>query len=162
MATNLITQERLKSLLAYDADTGEFCWLAKRPRCVPGARAGATTYKGYRTIKLDGVIYRAHRLAWLYVYGCWPSMELDHINRVRADNRVDNLREVTRFLNCQNREKPSTAHSKHIGVSKSFAGKGWRAYIDKNGRRITLGVFSAEQDALAARKAAEERLYAAA
>lgn len=162
MATNLITQERLKSLLTYDSDTGEFRWRAKRPRCVVGAVAGTATHHGYTAIKLDGTTYRAHRLVWLYMFGHWPATELDHINRKRSDNRISNLREVTRFLNCQNRAKSPKAHSRHIGVSKGFAGKGWRAYIDKNGRRTSLGVFCTEQAALEARKNAERQMYAAA
>ena len=162
MATHSITQERLKSLLTYDPDTGEFRWRTKRPRCTVGALAGTATHHGYTAIKLDGATYRAHRLAWLYVFGDWPRMELDHINRKRSDNRISNLREATRFLNCQNRKKSTTAHSQHIGVSKGFGGKGWRAYIDKNGRRITLGVFRTEQDAVEARKNAERQMYAAA
>ena len=162
MAADLITQERLQSLLTYDPDTGEFRWRVKRPRCVVGAVAGTPTYHGYTAIKLDGATYRAHRLAWLYTFGKWPSTELDHINRKRDDNRIANLREATRFSNCQNREKSPSAHSRHIGVSKSFAGKGWRAYIDKDGRRTALGVFSTEQAAAEARKNAERQLYAAA
>jgi len=160
MATGLITQERLKSLLTYDPDTGEFRWRVRRPRCSIDAVAGTTTYHGYTTIKLNGVTYRAHRLAWLYVFGAWPASELDHINRRREDNRITNLREATRFSNCQNREKLSGAHSRYIGVSKGFAGKGWRAYIDKNGRRTCLGVFPTEQAAAAARQKAEKKVYA--
>jgi hypothetical protein len=160
MATDLITQERLKSLLAYDADTGKFRWCVKRPRCTVNAVAGTTTHHGYTAIKLDGITYRAHRLAWLYVFGTWPASELDHINRKRGDNRIANLREATRFSNCQNREKSLDAHSQYIGVSKGFAGKGWRAYIDKNGRRTSLGVFLTEQAAAAARQKAEKKFYA--
>ena len=162
MATHSITQERLKSLLTYDPGTGEFRWRAKRPRCTVGALAGTTTYHGYTVIKLDGATYRAHRLAWLYMFGTWPDTELDHVNRIRSDNRAVNLRKATRFLNCQNREKPAKAHSRYIGVSKGFAGKRWRAYIDKDGRRVTLGVFDTEQAAIKARKNAERQMYAAA
>ena len=162
MATNLITQERLKSLLTYDPDTGEFRWRIKRPRCTPGSVAGTPTYHGYTAIKLDGVSYKAHRLAWLYETGAWPVSELDHVNRVRGDNRIANLRLATRFSNCQNRVKPENAYSKHIGVSRSFNGKRWRAYIDFNGKRRALGVFDTETQALKARKDVESQLYAAA
>lgn len=162
MATNLITQDRLKSLLTYNPDTGEFCWRIKRPRCTPGCVAGTPSHHGYTVIKLDGVSYKAHRLAWLYETGDWPASELDHINRVRDDNRIDNLRLATRFSNCQNRVKPENAHSKHIGVSRSFNGKRWRAYIDFNGGRRALGVFDTETQALKARKDIESQLYAAA
>ena len=162
MATDMITQERLQSLLTYDPNTGKFRWRHQRPRCLEGAIAGTISYHGYTAIKLDGRTYRAHRLAWLYENGCWPSGELDHINRQRSDNRIANLREASRFDNCQNRTKPDTAHSKYIGVSKGFGGKGWRAYIDKNNRRVTLGVFSTEAEAAQARTEAERCLYATA
>ena len=161
MATDLITQDQLKSLLTYDPATGEFRWAAKRSRCTIGAVAGTQTYHGYTTIKLNAVTYRAHRLAWLYQYGVWPDGELDHINRVRSDNRIANLRETTRFLNCQNRVKSDTAHSKHIGVSRAAGKKGWRAYIDVNGTRKYLGQYVEETDALAARKNAERLFHAA-
>lgn len=160
MATTSLTQKRLKSLLTYDPDTGDFRWRVKRPRCAIGATAGTATYHGYSAIKIDGVTHRAHRLVWLYEFGRWPAGELDHINRNRSDNRVANLRETSRFLNCQNRQKPATAHSSHIGVSKGFAGKGWRAYIDKHGCRITLGTYPTEHAAVEARKTAERQLYA--
>jgi hypothetical protein len=161
MATDLITQSRLKSLLTYDADTGKFCWRMKRQRCTPGRVAGTPSYHGYTVIKLDGVSYKAHRLAWLYETGDWPASELDHINCVRDDNRISNLRLATRFSNCQNRVKPESAYSKHIGVSRSFNGKRWRAYIDFNGKRRELGVFDTETQALKARKDVESHLYAA-
>ena len=160
MATNSITQEHLKSLLTYDRDTGEFRWRLKRPRCTPGNIAGTPSYHGYTIIKLNGVSYKAHRLAWLYETGDWPASELDHINRVRGDNRISNLRLATRFSNCQNRVKSKTAYSKHIGVSRSFNGKRWRAYIDFNGKRRALGVFDTETQALEARKNVERQLYA--
>lgn len=160
MATNLITQDRLKSLLTYNPDTGEFRWRLKRPRCTPGSIAGTPSYHGYTVIKLDGVSYKAHRLAWLYETGDWPASELDHINRVRGDNRMSNLRLASRFSNCQNRVKLETAYSKHIGVSRSFNGKRWRAYIDFNGKRRALGVFDTETQALEARKNIERQLYA--
>lgn len=161
MATDLITQSRLKSLLTYDAGTGKFCWRMKRQRCTPGRVAGTPSYHGYTVIKLDGVSYKAHRLAWLYETGDWPASELDHINRARDDNRISNLRLATRFSNCQNRVKSESAYSKHIGVSRSFNGKRWRAYIDFNGKRRELGVFDTETQALKARKDVESHLYAA-
>lgn len=158
MATELITQERLKSLLTYDPDTGKFRWATRRPRCRVGGVAGTMSYHGYVVIKLDGVSHKAHRLAWLYETGAWPDGELDHINRVRHDNRIANLRLSTRFLNCQNRAKSDAAHSKHIGVSRSFNGSRWRAYIDFNGKRHALGVFDTEQQAVDARQRAQTRV----
>lgn len=89
-----LTQDLLKSLLTYDPDTGVF------------RRAGKiiTTKNttGYIQISVKGRKYCAHKLAWLYVYGEYVPGDLDHINRIRDDNRIANLRKVTRSENCQN------------------------------------------------------------
>jgi hypothetical protein len=101
----LPTQSRLLELLDYDKDSGNFTWI-KSPRrgVAPGSIAGTPTTKGYRHIMIDRRRYFAHRLAWLYVYGEDPGdLQLDHINRVRSDNRIDNLRLATQSENGLNR-----------------------------------------------------------
>ena len=157
MAT--LTQDELKSLLMYDPATGVFTWRVNR-NCQPkDSLAGTKTYHGYMAIKVNGVTHRAHRLAWLYVHGEWPTSELDHVNRVRSDNRIDNLRLTTRFLNMQNLTKTNTS-SKHVGVSRLGNNMRWRAYINIKGKQINLGVFKTEELALTARKSAEMTYYA--
>jgi len=89
-------------LLTYDPYTGLFTWLVDAySNKVKGKIAGSIK-EGYINISIDRKLYRAHRLAWLYVNGVFPS-EIDHINRVKSDNRICNLREVSRSENCQNR-----------------------------------------------------------
>lgn len=98
----MITQARLKEVLKYDSQTGIFIWLQTRnPRAVKGDRAGCLS-KGYYRIRVDGKYYPAHRLAWLYVTGKMPVDEIDHINRIGADNRFDNLREADRTIQMRN------------------------------------------------------------
>jgi len=95
--------------LEYDPETGVFIW---KPRTTDdkswntkfaGEVAGSINNHGYRRIGIDGKIYMAARLAWLYVHGEWPKNEIDHINRVRDDNRMVNLRDVTSTENSNNR-----------------------------------------------------------
>lgn len=151
----MITQDRLKELLAYDQATGEFRWAFGRPKASKGALAGARNDRGYVVVKLDGRTYRAHRLAWLYVNGTWPT-EIDHINRCRSDNRLENLREATRQQNCENRGIMANNTSGVNGVHWNKAKRKWTAYVRSNRRKTHLGTFSCIEDASAAIEAAKQ------
>ena len=106
----MLTHDYLISVLEYHSETGVFYWRSSPSVGVrPGSVAGSRTDKGYVSVKLLGSKYRAHRLAWLYVTGAWPDLEIDHINRDRSDNRIDNLMEVTGSLNCHNSVKCETS-----------------------------------------------------
>ena len=156
MATNLITQERLKSLLTYDPDTGEFCWkAAKGTRARPNELAGAMGGGGYWLIQIDGKKHKAHRLAWVYTYGEQPD-EIDHINRVKHDNRVTNLRSVTHHENSQNQTKPRNNTSGFIGVDFHKRSGKWRARIRIDGKLRDLGYFGTAEQAADCRRAAEK------
>lgn len=156
MATNLITQDRLKSLLAYDPDNGEFRWRVDcGARARAGTLAGTFTTKGYRYIKIDRRGYMAHRLVWLYVVGEWPVAQIDHINRVKHDNRWNNLRPATNIENAQNQPRRCTNKSGVTGVHFYIPHKKWCASIRANGKNIFLGYFADKNDAVTARKAAE-------
>lgn len=156
---NELTQDRLKHLLDYDAVTGAFAWRNPRSNnCREGSVAGNVEKQGYRVIMVDGQLYKAHRLAWLYVYGLFPEKHIDHKNHLRDDNRIDNLREVNNQGNCQNRGLPSNNTSGVVGVRLVESIGKWRAEIGKDGKRFNLGYFSDKVDAVAARKAAEVEL----
>lgn len=152
----MITQEQLKELLHYDPDTGKFARIKvlsdNNPRAKVGEEAGSIDMYGYRQIGLLGSNYRAHRLAWLYTYGVWPKNQIDHINRVRYDNRIINLRDVT---NNQNIRNISNNTSGHVGVSWSKGKHKWGSYITVNRKRLHLGYFEDIEDAVCARKEAE-------
>jgi len=99
--------DHVRGRLDYDPETGEFIWKARVgdkqwSAKFAGEVAGTIANTGYRRIMLDGEGYGAARLAWLYVHGEWPKNEIDHINRVKDDNRLVNLREATRTENCNN------------------------------------------------------------
>jgi len=101
---NMITVERLKELLNYNETTGAFTWKVtpKSYRVAVGDVAGGVHSKGYIHIKIDGVTRFAHRLAWLYVFGSLPKQQIDHINRIKTDNRISNLRDVSATENNRN------------------------------------------------------------
>ena len=99
----MLTADRLRELLNYDPDTGVFTYRVTRaPRFRPGDMAGHVDVHGYRVIGLDLRIYKAHRLAGLYMTGEWPKHEVDHKNLDKADNRWVNLRPATHGQNRQN------------------------------------------------------------
>jgi hypothetical protein len=97
----------LREQLSYDPVSGVFVWLNDRgfnPRSKAGTQAGTVLPTGYRLIRVDGYRYLAHRLAWFYVHGVWPSGEIDHLNQQKDDNAISNLRDVDRKINVWNRE----------------------------------------------------------
>lgn len=144
-----MTQNKLKELLSYDPETGVFIWRESKGSCGRGGIAGCLDESdGYVRIRIDRTGYRAHRVAWLYVYGRAPNGNLDHANKVRHDNRIKNLREGTRAQHAANRLKPRREGLK--GASWSASNKKWQAQIQKDGLKIFLGYFKTEQEAHAA------------
>ena len=95
---NALTHDRLSSLLEYNAESGAFRWLKKphkRNHNIVGDIAGYNQKGGYIIIQIDKQRYFAHRVAWFYVYGVWPTDEIDHINGDKLNNSIENLREAT-------------------------------------------------------------------
>ena len=159
MATQILTQERLKELLHYDPDTGLFtCKMKVRNRAV-GSVVGSSGTRGYLQCNIDGKPYKMHRLAWLYVRGVWPEHQLDHINHNTADNRISNLRDVTCAHNHQNRARRTKSASGYLGVTWHRRDLRWHAYIEVDGKQHHLGYYSALPDAVNARLAAERQYH---
>lgn len=154
----MLTQEELKRQLRYDPETGEFTWLITKPGVRSHKRAGKTRPNGYKLISIDYTHYYSHRLAWLYMYGVWPTGDVDHINRNPSDNRIANLREVTRSLNLRNvaARKNSTTRLKGVTLQKS--GK-YRACICVNNKKQHIGLYWTIEEAAAAYEAEAKRLY---
>jgi HNH endonuclease len=98
----MLTADRLRELLHHDPEMGKFIRRVRRGPVPTGALAGHRRRDGYLDIKVDGRLYLAHRLAFLYMTGHWPKYEADHCNLDKADNRWLNLREATRDQNNQN------------------------------------------------------------
>lgn len=152
-----ITQDRLKSLLLYEPITGKFTWKVNKGSKKAGAQAGNLHLDNHIRIRIDGKIYRAHRLAWLYTYGRWPSQQIDHINHDRSDNRLVNLREVDQITNHQNLGIRKDNKSGSTGVHWDRRMEKWMAFIHVNKVRKHIGYFDILQDAILARKNAEIR-----
>lgn len=155
-----ITLEELKKQLHYCAETGDFTRLHTTGRhgCHKAGVVAGTKTGRYISIELDGRRYQAHRLAWLYVFGVWPK-ELDHINQNKRDNRICNLREVSRKENMQNvtLHKHNTSGVKGVAWHKQR--NKWRAYIFVDYKQISLGVFDFFDDAVSARRTAEKIIH---
>lgn len=159
-----LTQAKLKEVLRYDADTGEFTRVTfSGNRCAGSARLGPITQKpderGYIRIRVYGKKYRAHRLAWLYVHGCFPEQGLDHINGDKLDNRIANLREADQMQNSQNRKPMEGTSSKLLGVTRYRGANKWRAQIMVSGKKIALGYFDDEHQAYDAYLKAKAELH---
>lgn len=154
----MITEKRLREVLNYDPKTGVFRWRVSKARSVKvGEIAGHVNDRGYVKITLDRATYRAHRLAWLYVYGKWPSEHIDHINGITDDNRISNLRQATRAQNMHNSRRPKNNTSSFKGVYWRKDRSKWAAMIGICRKRIFLGYFDCKHEAYAAYcKAAEK------
>lgn len=145
----MLTQEYLKSILNYDSGTGIFTWLITPTNNVPaGSIAGYPVY-GYIIIGINKKLYRAHRLAWLYMYGCFPEGILDHINRDRQDNKIDNLRIASKQQNAYNSKLNKKNTSGFRGVSWHKASNKWRATASIQGKSYNLGVYITAKEASA-------------
>lgn len=175
---NKITQEYLKEALSYDKETGIFKWRLDRPEShfkdwrgkngfysninenlIAGSpsRPSKRNPTSYIVIGLNGKNYKAHRLAWLYVYGEWPEEDIDHIDLNTKNNAISNLRLSINKLNHKNRSKYSNNSSGVVGVSFHKKTGKWQAEGQEivDGKRIRhyLGLFKTLEDAAEARKA---------
>lgn len=156
-----LTVEYLRSILNYDPTTGIFTRRVRTSNPVRvGDVAGSLNGVGYLNISIHSRLYLAHRLAWLYMYGEWPKLDIDHINRNRSDNRIANLRDVSRRQNLQNAGKRSDNTSGHTGVHWNKQRSKWQARIAPGQKTINLGLFESLEEAAAARKAAEKLYWA--
>jgi len=142
---------KLKSHLHYDSNTGVFTCLKAWGSKPAGRVLNSKNRHGYVQISVGGRSYTAQRLAWFYVHGEWPDGVIDHINRVRDDNRFCNLRCINHSANSLNTEY-ARGKSKVRGVTYVPP---WKATITVNGKRKTLGRFHSLEEAASARKKAE-------
>lgn len=158
----MITQEELKKLLHYDPETGIFTWVKTRGGFATAGQIAGSVREGggkhYVRILLDGKRTRAHRIAWMYVYGYFPAEEIDHINGNGLDNRIVNLRQVSHIENCRNRRKPKNNTTGVMGVYRDRNTGGFMAQIRHEGRLNYLGSFPNIESAALARKRAEIEL----
>ena len=156
----MITAEELREQLNYDPETGVFTRRVRSStRIRIGDVAGWSDKEGYVRIRVLNRVRAAHRLAWLHVHGVWPPNEIDHINGMRGDNRISNLREATHAENCRNRKKPRTGRCALKGVY--MKGARFCAKIKMNGKQTHIGYYDTEEEAHAAYMAAAEKEFGA-
>ena len=132
----MLTQERLKELFHYEEETGVFTRVKiSGKKCNPiGSVCGSLDIYGYLTIRIDNKQYKLHRLAFLYMTGSFPALQVDHVNRKRNDNRWCNLREVNASENAMNRKLNINSISKSTGVTRRTNRKIWVAQAMVNGK----------------------------
>ena len=173
-----VTPSILRELLDYDPNTGLFTWKARDIKWFSdkGGRYTARWCQknfnnkhagkqaltsisdhGYNTGGILGHVFSAHRVAWAHSFGRWPETELDHINRDRQDNRLQNLRLASKTENGHNRTPRGS--SKYAGVSWYDPLQKWKAGVSKNGNFYYLGYFENEEEAARARDKKARELY---
>lgn len=152
------TAQALKEHISYDPVTGRFTVIKHYGPMKPGDTPGASKTHGYRTIGFRYKTYPEHHLAWFFVYGVIPQLTIDHINGIRDDNRIENLREVSFAENCRNRRRMKNNTSGVQGVSFSPRHQMWKVSIRANGRDVFLGYYRTIDEASIARRAAERAL----
>lgn len=142
-----ITHKRLLELLDYNPEIGLFRWRQQRSWRAPvGSVAGVVDRHGHRTMMVDQERFMAHRLAWFYVYQEWPPNEIDHINGLRDDNRILNLRLAVRWQQRGNQKRRADNRSGFKGVKR--AGKNsWIARCRIHGKEYTKCGFRSPEDA---------------
>jgi hypothetical protein len=172
-----MTAEQLRALMHYDPDTGLFRWREGinhwRAGLPAGTRyrqrkngperiaivIGTSSKKYYEMIGIRKHVYKAHRLAWLYVYGEWPDKEIDHINGDPTDNRIVNLRLATPSQNAANRGLRANNTSGIKGVSWSKRSQRWLVHVTYEGAIYHLGLYDRIEDAKEAREKAADYLH---
>lgn len=149
----------LREYLSYDPETGIFRW-TRRPsfRVQVGDVAGSPTNNGYISLSLQNYKMLAHRAAWAITHGVWPSFEIDHINRDRCDNRIANLRQVSRSQNARNGKLRKNNAIGVSGVRKKY--RRFIAQVCVNGRPHVVGRFNTAEEAHACYQAATAKLLA--
>lgn len=145
-----ITAEQVRKLFTCDPEKGELRWAYKAPKCriTIGELAGCKYPFGYVVTKINMTRFAVHRLIWIWVYGKWPDGDIDHINGIRDDNRISNLRDVTRSVNRENL-KVALNNNKHgiLGASWIESRKCYYVAIKVSGKTHFLGLTRDPEDA---------------
>lgn len=173
------TPDQLRQMLTYDPETGSLFWKIRCPSMFSGTKGRSREHccanwnsryaeteafthlhsTGYKKGAVFNKKYNAHRVAWAIYYGVWPSLEIDHINGVRHDNRISNLREVRRWQNNANSKLRCDNTSGIKGVCLDRRTGKWLAQIGYEGRHKVIGAFSCKDDAAKAYADASERYH---
>lgn len=153
--------ETLRALMHYEPSTGIFTNVVSRSsRAIKGMTAGSPDKEGYLQIRINGKNMKAHRLAWLYMTGEWPTGCIDHLNGFPADNRWENLRDASPAINSQNTHRARCdSGTGLLGASYDKQRRKHLAQISINGKKKNLGRFATAIEAHAAHIAAKRQLH---
>jgi hypothetical protein len=155
----MLTQERVKELFDYNPETGELVRkVSTSSNAKAGDVAGSPNNRGYLVTQINRERYLNHRLIWLHVHGFFPEHQIDHINRIRSDNRLENLREVSQSCNMRNACQKSNNTSGVQGVHWFKRDQKWQAHIQTGKKNHHLGYHSSFLEAVCHRLAAEQCL----
>lgn len=149
------SQEQMQELFSYDADSGAFQHKELlTAKTIIGAEVGYRECTGYRKFTLNDKDYPIANLIWSYVYGYYPPVLVDHINHVRDDNRLENLRHATHVQNCRNMSLSANNTSGRCGIGYHAPTQKWRVTILGEHK----GLFSTFEEAITVRESAEKEL----
>lgn len=153
----MLTQGRVKELFKY-VDGELVRRIGTSTRAKTGSISGSKHPTSYKITKVDGVVYYNHRIVWLYFYGYIPENNIDHVDRDKLNNKIENLREVSQSCNVRNTGVPINNTSTVKGVPLITKTGNWRSYIKINGGQKHLGTYCEMVNAVAARLCAEQCL----
>lgn len=159
MRTREVPVERLRELFYYTPSTGVLVWRQKNRQHYALQPAGGIDGWGYLKTEVDGKRILNHRIAWALHYGEWPDGGLDHVNRIKTDNRIANLRIASNSENTRNAGKHKDCMSGIRGVSLHKKTSRWRARINIDGKELSLGYFDNKDDAHLVRLVAEHCIW---
>ncbi len=148
-----MTQAELLTLFHYDPATGIFTNRTDRVRARAGKVAGCRQKNGYLSVGFNKKKYDLHRLAWLYAYGCWPDGMVDHIDGVKHNNALNNLREATQSENAQN----VAIKSRLQGIRR--VGNRWKASLMLGKQHVNLGTHATPEQAHEAYLVGKKKLH---
>lgn len=155
-----LTQDRIKFFLTYDPEAGTLRWNESRGRVKRGSIAGTKDSQGRLIIKMDGYVYKAHRLIWFYMTGAWPKDQIDHRDGNQLNNAWSNLREASSRLNQQNKRRAySNSKTGLLGACFDKKSKKYVARINSNGKRLFVGLYNTAEEAHAAYVEAKRKLH---
>lgn len=158
----MLTQKQLQKELVYDLSTGEFHRrIARCNRVEIGDLVGTLDSHGYLQIRVSGRLYLGNRLAWLYMTGDWPPLDIEHRDNVRSNNRWHNLRLTTRVRNGMNRRCRKDSLTKMKNIMQCGEGGRYRVRVSVGRRRVHVGYFDTLKEAEEAHVRAAVRYYGA-
>lgn len=151
-----LTYIEVSYILLYDKETGKLFWKVRRGgRALAGQEATSISTRGYAQVGINNTCYQAHRLAWLLTYKCWPKSGLDHINWIKTDNRICNLREVSQQENMHNKSLYKNSKTGLTGVNWSEMKSTYQVRLSRDKVEKHLGYFTDFFEACCVRKSAE-------